>query len=318
MSKRLGNVVDPLEAANQYGADVLRYWVASVDYENDVPCSDTLLKQIGEHYRTIRNTLRFLLGNLFDFDPAEAPAALTELDEWVVEQTDLLVADSVDAYRRYDFGKAISSIHNFCASELSRFYLDSIKDRMYCDGKDWPSRRAAQRACWYVLTRLTTLVAPILVHTAEEVWQRIPGSTGSVHAAVFELPSKDRMDEIEGSPLQVKFAAMLEIRARVFTAFEAWKQTTGAKDSQDVIAAVSGAETDLHVLKSFTAEELATYFKMSWVELSEGPSGALFRPSEYPKCERSRLRRPDVEPVTLNGEGHAVPLTLRDRKVLGV
>jgi isoleucyl-tRNA synthetase len=318
MSKRLGNVVDPLEASNQYGADVLRYWVASVNYENDVPCSDALLKQVGEHYRTIRNTLRFLLGNLYDFEPRQPAVPVMELDEWVIEQTDLLVADCMDAYTRYDFGQVVNSVHNFCASELSRFYLDTIKDRMYCDGKEWPSRRSGQKACLYVLTQLTKLVAPILVHTAEEVWQRIPELSGSVHTAVFGAPSAERLDEIEATQLQARFAGLLEIRARVFAQFESWKQGAGVKDSQDVVATVSANGNDLKVLRSFTDSDLATYFKMSWVEVNEAPFGAEFKPSDYPKCERSRLRRPDVQPVNLNGEVQPVPLTARDRRALGV
>lgn len=318
MSKRLGNVVDPVEVCQNFGADILRYWVASVDYQNDMPCSDALLKQVGEHYRTVRNTLRFLLGNLYDYDAAAPPAELLDLDEWLIEQVDLLAADCVDAYKRYDFGKVIHSVHNFCVNELSKFYLDSIKDRMYCDGKDWSSRRSGQVACHVAVKRLVTILAPILVHTAEEAWERIPGTSGSVHQAVIETPTAERLEAIEGSQLQCRFSALLEMRAKVFAAFEPWKQTTGTKDSQDVIATVSEAGNNLDVLKSFTPEDLATYFKMSWLEISEGPFEAKFRPSEYQKCERSRLRRPDVQPVALPGTDAPVPLTARDRRALGV
>ncbi|MEA2552162.1 MAG: isoleucyl-tRNA synthetase [Fimbriimonadaceae bacterium] len=318
MSKRLGNVVDPVEASDKYGADVVRYWVASVDYANDVPCSDELLKQVGEHYRTVRNTLRFLLGNLSDFDPSAPKPMILDLDEWVIEQVDLLVADCVDAYRRYDYGQLITSVHHLCVNELSRFYLDSIKDRMYCDGKDWPTRRSGQWACHYALVKLTKLLAPVIVHTAEETWSRTPGVQGTVHAAIFDVPTDERLEEIEGSNLQCRFATLLEIRARVFAVFEGWKQAAGIKDSQDVIATLSEAGNDLEVLKSFTSEELATYFKMSSVELREGPSGVQFKPSEYLKCERSRLRRPDVELVAVPGADQPVPLTARDRRAIGL
>jgi isoleucyl-tRNA synthetase len=318
MSKRLGNVVEPIEVCDKYGADILRYWVSSVDYQNDVPCADELLKVVGDHYRTVRNTLRFLLGNLYDYDPAEAPTALLELDEWMVEQVDLLVADCVDAYRRYDFGKVINAVHNLCVTELSKFYLDSIKDRMYCDGKDWPSRRSGQFACHHASVRLTKLVAPILMHTCEEVWAKTPGVSGSVHTAVFDLPTAERLSDIEGSQLQARFASLLATRSRVFATFEGWKQGAGVKDSQDVAATITETGIDLEVLKSFTTEDLATYFKMSWVELAEGIPAAQFRVSDYPKCERSRLRRPDVLPVKLPDAEQPVPLTARDRKVLGV
>jgi len=315
MSKRLNNVVDPVAVCEQHGADILRYWVASVDYANDVPCSDALLKQFGEHYRSVRNTLRFLLGNLSEFDPASKPQLL-ELDEWLVEQVDLLVADCVDGYSRYDFGKVITSIHNFCAVELSRFYLDAIKDRMYCDGKDWASRQSGQAACHYALVRLVKLLTPILVHTAEETWKRIPGATDTVHTAYFDLPSAERLAEIEGSPLQTRFAALLEERANVFATFEPWKAANDVKDSQDVIVSIREEGETLRLLQSFDANELANYFKMSWVELTEGTREVSFRKSEYEKCERSRLRRPDVEKVAIDGEEHW--LTARDRKAVGL
>ena len=318
MSKRLGNVVDPTDVCNRYGADILRYWVSSVDYQNDVPCADELLKQVGEHYRSVRNTLRFLLGNLYDYDPAQPAPKLLDLDEWLVEQIDLLVSDCVDAYRRYDFGKVINSVHNLCVNELSRFYLDAIKDRMYCDGKDWPSRRSGQYACHYALVRLTKLVAPIIMHTAEETWAKIPGVSGSVHTAVFDDPSKQRLEEIEANDLQCRFAALLDIRATLFAALETWKAQASVKDSQDVIATITEAGNDLEVLRSFTTEDLPTYFKLSWVELEEGPKGVQFRLSDYPKCERSRIRRPDVQAVTLPDSKEPVPLSARDRKVLGV
>jgi isoleucyl-tRNA synthetase len=325
MSKRLGNVVDPVAASDQFGADVLRYWVASVDYVNDAPCSETLLKQFGESYRTVRNTLRFLLGNLSDYEAVWGEGyrcnggteELLELDEWLVEQVDLLVEDCVDKYKRFDFGAVISSIHNFCAGELSRFYLDAIKDRMYCDGKDWPSRRSGQVACNYTLGRLVKLLAPILVHTTEETWSRIPGaSKESIHTAYFDLPSDARLSDIEGSPLQTRFAALLAERANVFAAFEIWKVEAGVKDSQDTIAVVREQGETLSLLKSFGAEELANYFKMSAVELSEGPREVSFRTSEYEKCERSRLRRADVLKVTIDGSEHF--LSARDRRAVGV
>ncbi|MFN3683117.1 MAG: isoleucine--tRNA ligase [Fimbriimonadaceae bacterium] len=312
MSKRLGNIVDPVDASNRYGADVLRYWVASVDFTNDVPCSDRLLQQFGENYRRVRNTLRFLLANLYDYEPAMAPEKLLELDEWAVEQADLLVADCVEAYRSHQFPKVIGAIHNFCVQEMSSFYLDAIKDRMYCDGKDWPSRRSGQAACWHVLVRLAKLVAPILCHTAEEVWGRIPGVEGSVHVQTFDVPSAERLAEIEASPLQTRFAALLGERADLFAAFEAWKRENGQADSQDVIAEISQEGDTLAFLRSFSTEELALYFKVSWVELTEGPERYGFRMSDYPKCERSRLRRPDVRQVG------GVWLSERDRRVLGL
>lgn len=311
MSKRLGNVIDPVEASEKVGADVIRLWVAGVNWQNDPACSEAILKQFGEMYRTIRNTLRFLLGNLSDADPGLQPRLL-DLDEWLVEQVDLLVADCLDSYSRYEFGEVFTSIHNFCAKELSKFYLDAIKDRMYCDGKDWPSRRSGQAACLYALDRLNKLVAPILCHTAEEVYARVPAKSRlfSVHAEILEPPSEERLAEIEASSLQTQFAALLEFRSRVFTEFEAWKETSDVKDSQDVRATVTDS-AEVVALLSPMKDELANYLKMSAVELTVGKPGSTFSVSEYPKCERSRLRRADVREV------RGVMLTERDRRALG-
>jgi isoleucyl-tRNA synthetase len=320
-SKRTGNAIDPIAACEKYGADIIRYWVASVDYAHDVPCSDALLQTIGVLYRDIRNTLRFLLANLYDYSPQGTTALpVVELDEWVMEQTDLLVADCAAAYERYDFGAVITSVHNFCVNELSRFYLDSVKDRMYCDGPDWSSRRSGQAACHYALVRLTKLLAPILVHTCEETWLRTPGALKeTVHAQTLDLPSEERMVQIEGSELQSRFASMLAVRARVFAAFEQWKGTDDVKDSQDAIVTVTEPDDEtLKILHSFSPDDLALYFKMSAVELFAGPEASAFRRSEYAKCERSRLRRADVSEVRVEGSDIPIPLTARDRKVLGV
>ncbi len=311
MSKRLGNVVDPVEAASKFGADVIRYWVASVDWANDVPCSDDLLRQFGENYRTIRNTLRFLLGNLFDYSPMPQPSLL-EIDEWLVERTDLLAYECGRAYATYDFGDVVSSIHNFCVNELSKFYADALKDRMYCDGRDWPSRRSGQYACHYALDALTRLIAPILPHTAEEVFLRTPegaGGSAGIHAEHFRTPTDDRIASIRGNDLQTRMQALLEIRSWVFAEFETGRATATTKDSQDVIVQIQAESQVVRLLKSFGLE-LPNLLKVSWVELLEGSRHLAFAVSTFLKCERSRLRRPDVE--LWNG----VPLSKRDRKVL--
>ncbi len=318
MSKRLGNVVDPVAASAQYGADILRYWVASVDYTTDMPCSDALLKQLGEGYRTVRNTLRFLLGNLGGFDPAlHAARNVMPLDEWVCEQVDLLVSEAVQNYQAYNFGGVIGAIHNFCAKELSKFYLDAIKDRMYCAADDSDERRSGQVACHYVLVSLIKLLAPILVHTAEETWKRVPGvSRETIHAQVFGVPSEARLAEIEASDLQVLFATLKGVRDEVFIRFEAWKSEGHVKDSQDATVKLT-VDVDVHRwLSQIEAYDLANLFKMSWVELHLGNFNAEFAVSTYLKCERSRLRRPDVEEVEVDGA--MIPLSKRDRAVIGV
>jgi isoleucyl-tRNA synthetase len=310
LSKRLGNSVDPVEACERYGADVIRMWVASVDYTNDVRISENLLKQVGDSYRTIRNTLRFLLGNLAGLEAGD-DSPLLPLDEWIVEQVDLLVATCTAGYRRYDFGEVINALHNFCAKELSRQYLDSIKDRMYCEPANSPQRKSGQIACRYALTRIVKLVAPILVHTAEETWMKM-GESGTVHAQLFDVVTSERLENIEASDLLNRYSAIWTVREDVFAAFEQWKGTDGVKDSQDAIVTIAESGVTLRVLQTFGTEELAILFKMSWVELEEGEQAVRFRKSPFLKCERSRIRRPDVELV---GE---IPLTKRDRAAVGL
>lgn len=310
LSKRLGNSVDPVEACDKYGADVIRVWVASVDYANDVRISENLLKQVGDMYRTMRNTFRFLLGNLAGLE-GDPNIPLLPLDEWIVEQVDLLTASCVEAYRKYDFGDVLNSIHNFCAKELSKQYLDSIKDRMYCEPTDSIQRKSGQVACRYALTGLLKLSAPLLVHTAEETWQKM-GNSGSVHAMLFDEISKERLLDIEGSELMNRYSTVWNVREDVFAAFEQWKGTDGIKDSQDAIVTIVESGVTLKVLQTFGTEELAILFKMSWVELEEGEQAVKFRRSPFLKCERSRIRRPDVEMV---GD---IPLTKRDRAAVGL
>lgn len=310
MSKRLGNIVDPLTVANQHGIDVLRYWAASVNYTDEVGIGDNLLKVAGEGYRKFRNTMRFLLGNLDDFQPSDAPAELLPIDEWVVEQADLLVADAIRAYREFNFREVLSGIHNFCVNELSAFYVDAIKDRMYCEAAGSTERRSAQAACHAVLLRLTLLAAPILPFTAEEIYRRIPLAQRkeSVHLETFITPGEDRLDAIEGSELQATFASLLSIRQGVFQEFEKWKSEAGVKSSQEVVVHLPAEDFDK--LGGFSAHELSNLFKVSWVERSS--NGLVFEKSPHNECERSRLRRPDVEQV---GEHW---LSARDRRVLGL
>lgn len=310
MSKRLGNVVDPVEVCEKYGADVLRYWAASVDFEDDVPCSDSLLKVAGDGYRRIRNTLRFLLGNLYDFDPGRE-VRLEAIDRWIIEKTNQLVEQCVGYYLQYEYNSVVSAVHNFCVHEVSAFYGDSIKDRMYCDAADSDTRRSAQRACLDVLVSLNQLMAPVMPHTAEEVYAKIPGVSKE---SVF-LDSLRRDAHIADPGFHRRVDDLLEVRGWVFAEFEQWKQSSEIRDSQDISATISLSEEDASSLESF-GEDLANYFKMADVIVERGAKAVTFTPSDWPKCQRSRLRRRDVALIEVDGE--PVNLTARDRKVLGL
>lgn len=312
MAKRLGNVIDPVAAASSMGAEILRYWVASVNYSDDMPCSDDLLKTAGDNYRSVRNTLRFLLANIGDFDPS-APYELSLFDRWVMQESDRLSEKVVQAYREYEFTDGLTLVHHFCVNELSRFYLDFIKDRMYCDGADWPTRRGVQHACHYVLDRLVRLIAPVLMHTAEEVYAMLPGEKlASVHMETF-LPSKIADDPT----LRQSVETLLQVRARVAAEHEKWKSATGLKDSQDAEALVPVTKDEHRALASFDPTDIALAFRMAKVTFQDDPTLPIeFHESAYAKCDRSRVRRADVAPSVWEGE--QVMLTARDRRALGI
>ncbi|MFM9872673.1 MAG: isoleucine--tRNA ligase [Fimbriimonadaceae bacterium] len=310
MSKRKGNTVDPVNASNEYGADVLRYWAASVNYHNDAPVSHELLKIAGDNYRSIRNSLRFLLGNLADYHPEE-PAVLSKIDQWIMQSADQLVEEVTNHFKVYDFLQALSAIHNFGVNELSRFYLDAIKDVVYADATNSPKRRGAQQACHYVLVRLTMLISPILIHTSEETYERIPhiDHKQSVHMDIFPKA----VVEFDGQ-LNHQVEVLMAVRARTFAQWEQEKAGLGLKNSQDVEVDLQLTAEEHTVLSVFP--DLDNLFKMAAVRISEGEPKATFTKSEFLECARSRVRRQDVHVVTLDGE--QVPLSRRDREVLGI
>ena len=225
MSKSLGNVIPPQDVIKQHGGDVLRLWVATVDFLEDMRLSQEIMDRNAEAYRKIRNTCRFLLGNLYDFDPrrnAVAPRDMEEIDLWALRQLNLMIARTRSAYERYEFHLATQAIHRFSTVTLSALYLDVLKDRLYTSPPDAPARRSAQTALRLVLDALARLMAPVLCFTAEEVWQALRGSDPtsaikeSVHAGVFpealDLPPDDGIDQ--------RWERLLEAREVVLKALE--------------------------------------------------------------------------------------------------
>jgi isoleucyl-tRNA synthetase len=191
MSKSLGNVVLPSDICEKWGADLLRLWVASQEYQADVKMSERVMTQLSEAYRKIRNTFRFALGNLFDFEPgrdALANEQLDDIDRWMLEGTAELVRKCREWYAAYDFHRVYHAIHDYCVVDLSAFYFDVLKDRLYTKAARNRSRRSAQTAIWRISGALVRLAAPFLVFTAEEIWKHLPKLSGepeSVHLAHF-------------------------------------------------------------------------------------------------------------------------------------
>src|SRR5256712_2035440 len=225
MSKSLGNVIPPQDVIKQHGGAVLRWWVATIDSLEDMRLSQEIRARNAEAYRKIRNTCRYLLGNLYDFDPrshAVAPRDMEEIDRWALRQLNTVVAGVRSAYERYEFHLATQAIHRFSTVTLSALYLDVLKDRLYTSPPDARPRRSAQTALRLVLDALTRLMAPVLCFTAEEVWQTLRGSDArnaieeSIHTLEFpralDLPPDEGIDE--------RWDRLLEVREVVLKSLE--------------------------------------------------------------------------------------------------
>ncbi|WML49330.1 isoleucine--tRNA ligase [Neobacillus sp. PS3-34] len=220
MSKSIGNVVVPAKVMNQLGADILRLWVASVDYQSDVRVSDAILKQVAEVYRKIRNTFRFLLGNLADFNPetdAVSYENLREVDQFMLVKLNKLIKYVKGAYENYEFAGIYHAVNNFCTLDLSAFYLDFAKDVLYIEAKDNHDRRAIQTVLFESLLALTKLTAPILSHTADEVWNFIPNAKEE-SVQLTDLPEYKELANADS--LEEKWSAFLELRDDVLKALE--------------------------------------------------------------------------------------------------
>ncbi len=188
MSKSLGNVIAPQEIIEKYGADILRLWVASTDYRNDIRISDQILSNLVESYRRIRNTARFLLGNLSDFNPSTdrvTPENMLEFDRWILQRTNRLIHRATKGYEDFEFHLPTYMIHHFCVNELSSVYLDVCKDRLYAEDKGGVARKSCQTAMWFILDSLTRLLAPVLSFTAEEIWQEMRKIETALPESVF-------------------------------------------------------------------------------------------------------------------------------------
>ena len=224
MSKSVGNTVAPEQIFNQYGADILRLWVAATDYRGEMTVSAEIFKRVADAYRRIRNTSRFMLANLNGFDPAtdEVPSdQMLAIDYWIDRQCQLLQREVIEHYHTYNFLNIYQKIHNFCVIELGSFYLDVIKDRQYTTKADGLPRRSTQTAMYHILEMLTRLIAPILSFTADEIWQSIPGErTESVFLVDFYVAasehseSKDYSDEFWKTIMAIKTAVNKELEIK--------------------------------------------------------------------------------------------------------
>ena len=280
MHKSLGNGVDPLDMIKKYGADLLRLWVASSDYHVDVRASDLIFKQLSDSYRKIRNTARFLLADLYDFDPKRDMLdmnALFEIDKWIVSRMNELVARARAAYDAYEFHTIYHDVNNFCTVELSKLYIDITKDRVYAEAADSLARRSAQTAMYYIISALTRMIAPLLSFTAEEIWQAMPRAEGDNAKSVFlnDMPQYDAA--LMFPEVRAKWDKLFELREPVMKALELARAEKRIGKSLDAAVAVYAPDSEVYALLNEFREELPTIFIVSQVVLENAaaPEGTV-------------------------------------------
>ena len=271
MSKSLGNVVDPLKVINQLGADILRLWVSSSDYRGDLAVSQNILKQMSEAYRKIRNTCRFLLGNLYDFDPAAHRVnreSMLEIDHWAMLRLQKLIERVNRGYRDYEFHVVYHAVHNFCTVDMSALYLDVVKDRLYCEPAASTGRRAAQTVLYDVLSALVRLLVPVLAFTTEEIWRYLPHQEDKpVSVQLTEMPGVD--ESYLDPDLESRWNRLLEVRGVVTGALEKARQVKVIGNSLEANVNLYASGDILQLLEGYAAQ-LPALFIVSAVQLN-GP-----------------------------------------------
>jgi len=327
MSKSLGNAIEVVEQLEKRGADILRLWVASQNYQDDVRCSESLIAQAEDAYRKIRNTLRFCMGACFDYDPARDAAEPVEhsVDKWMRMQVHLLIRDVRAAFDRYEFHRATRLIHEFCTVQASSIYLSAVKDRLYCESPSAVRRRASQTVIHEMLMALVKLLAPILPHTCDEAWDEIPNRPAaephSVHLAllpewdeqVLELADDLRpvnedlaffsSDEIQVGPAWI-WSRLLELRAAGMVKLEALRNA-GVKnplDAEAVFHVHKDNDAALRLIETYR-KELEDLLGVGFARIEpvdDLPEGTTVQVEvfdtreKYNRCARSWKRRPDV------------------------
>ena len=276
MHKSLGNGVDPAEIFKKYGADLLRLWAGSADYHVDVRCSDNIFKQLSQNYLKFRNTARYCLGNLDGFDPDHlvSPEEMLELDRWAVTKLNELIRKCFAAYDNYEFHVVSHAINDFCVVELSSFYLDIIKDRLYCEGVDSLERRSAQTALWMILDTITKLFAPILAFTCDEIWQAMPHREGDDPRNVVLNEMNQPFQDYDMGAL-VSWTALIQLRDGVNAALEAArneKKIGKSLEAHITLVRAQDQADNLTALQEKFQDQWADLFIVSDVEVSDDPA----------------------------------------------
>jgi len=300
MSKSLGNVVAPEEVIKKHGAEILRLWVSASDYRDDIRISENILKQLSDAYRRIRNTSRFLIGNLYDFDPNKDVVSydeMPELDRFALHRLQELVQRARTAYDTYEFHIIYHALYNYCIVDLSSFYLDILKDRLYTSPAQSKERRSAQTVMYNILDSLARIMAPILAFTAEEIWNFIPGrktNSESVHMSSLPVVNEAWKD----NPLAEEWRQIIEVRGEVTKALEEARVKKVIGHSLNASTTIY-TDGDLYDILEKHKDDLRTIFIVSEASLIKGDTpdeiyksldveGLSIRvePASGEKCER--------------------------------
>lgn len=290
MSKSLGNGISPQEVIKQYGADVLRLWVASCDYQSDVNISREILKQTSESYRKIRNTARYILGNISDFNPDKDMVNADDMmpiDKWAVKTLNSLIDKVNNAYDKFEFHQVYHSIHNFCVVDMSNFYLDVLKDRLYTEKADSFERRSAQSAIYLILDAMTRMLAPILAYTSDEIWSYMPHkSADNTENVLFnDMPSTVNINVSD--EFMDKWTKISELRDLVKKEIELVVKDKLIKGSLEAKVTLTASGEYLNFLNEVNSE-IKPALIVSDVEIKEGTGGLeiTVEKAEGEKCER--------------------------------
>lgn len=286
-SKSKGNGISPKQIIDKYGADMLRLWVVSADYKTDMRISDDILKQLSEAYRKIRNTARFILGNISDFDPDTNMVSyeeMSEIDKWALIRLNKVVEKVVSAYEAYEFHMIYHNIHNFCVVDMSNVYLDIIKDRLYTEKADSKARRSAQSAMYIVLDTLVRLIAPVLCYTSEEIWSYMPHKKDDERFSVVMNDMPKVNTDYHNDEIEAKWDKLLEVRERVLKALEEERAAKRIGKSLEAKVTIS-ADADYDFLKNIESQ-LAEVFIVSDAEVVKGEDSIAISAAEGTKCER--------------------------------
>jgi isoleucyl-tRNA synthetase len=304
VSKSDKEYVTAVQEIDRHGADLLRLWIASMDYQGDMPASPKIITEFGDKYRKIRNTIRYLLSNIDDFDPKRHAVAVpeTSLDRWMLHELGMMYAAAIAAYEQYRFHVAFKLLHDFCNVQISSVYGNAMKDRLYCEKPDSPLRRRAQLVMYECATVLIQLLAPMCVFTADEAWEYLkhkPAEADSVHLTSFRKTDPARSPALSATQSGT-FAVLMKLRDSALLQLDAMKKGLGLNKALDAEVIYRVKLEDERLALVTLGVDLEDVVGCGYHSIVVDPSVAeptvqvVDRRNDYPACARSWKRRPDV------------------------